>query len=73
MFKSIFDHYIAEIGNKKKGKGSLARGERLFIAGLEMQSDKKFYPNANSTMRVTYGTVGDYVRRCHALRLCYDD
>ena len=26
-----------------------------------MQSDKKFYPNANSTMRVTYGTVGDYV------------
>ena len=37
-------------------------GERLFIAGLrEMQTDRKFYPNANSTMRLTYGTVGDYV------------
>ena len=26
-----------------------------------MQTDRKFYPNANSTMRLTYGTVGDYV------------
>lgn len=63
MFKSIFDHYIAEISpTRREVRSSLAKGERLFIAGLrEMQSDKKFYPNANSTMRVTYGTVGDYV------------
>jgi len=34
---------------------------RQYVAGLrEMQPDKKFYPNANSTMRVTYGTVQDY-------------
>jgi hypothetical protein len=39
----------------------LSRGNRLFVAGIrEMQPDKKFYPNANSTMRLTYGIVKDY-------------
>jgi hypothetical protein len=39
----------------------LTRGQRLFIAGLmEMEKGKVFYPDANSTMRLTYGTVGDY-------------
>ena len=39
----------------------LKKGNRLFIAGLmEMQTDKKFYPDANFTMRLTYGTVQDY-------------
>lgn len=39
----------------------LNRGNRLFIAGLrEMQPNKKFYPDANFTMRLTYGTVKDY-------------
>lgn len=37
------------------------KGNRLFIAGLrEMQPDRKFYPNANSTMRLTYGSILDY-------------
>ncbi|KAF0199458.1 MAG: Peptidase S46 [Bacteroidetes bacterium] len=37
------------------------RGNRLFVAGLrEMQPDRKFYPNANSTMRLTYGKILDY-------------
>jgi len=36
-------------------------GMRLFIAGLrEMNPDKKYYPDANSSMRFTYGTVQDY-------------
>ncbi|NOZ46412.1 MAG: S46 family peptidase [Chlorobi bacterium] len=37
------------------------KGERLFLAGLmEMNPDKAYYPDANSTMRLTYGTVCDY-------------
>ncbi len=37
------------------------RGHRLFIAGLQkMFPDKNFYPDANFTMRLTYGTVLDY-------------
>jgi hypothetical protein len=45
--------------------GSLKSAEnianRLFIAGLrEMHPDKTYYPDANSTMRITYGQVEDY-------------
>jgi hypothetical protein len=36
-------------------------GDRLFIAGLrEMHPGKVFYPDANSTMRLSYGSVQDY-------------
>lgn len=39
----------------------LDKANRLFIAALmEMQPDKKFYPDANFTMRLTYGQVKDY-------------
>ena len=34
---------------------------RLYLAGLrEMQEDKNFWPDANSTMRVAYGVVDGY-------------
>ncbi|MBA7577619.1 Dipeptidyl-peptidase 7 [subsurface metagenome] len=40
---------------------NLDKGRRLFIAGLlEMQKGGVFYPDANSTMRLTYGTVSGY-------------
>lgn len=43
---------------------NIAKGKRLFEAGIkEMQSDKVFYPDANFSMRMTYGTVGDYIAR----------
>lgn len=43
---------------------ALATGNRLFVGGLmEMGDDRNFYPDANSSMRLTYGTVGDYVPR----------
>ncbi|NQX92840.1 MAG: S46 family peptidase, partial [Flavobacteriales bacterium] len=37
------------------------KGYRLFVKGLrEMMADKNFSPDANSTMRLTYGIVDDY-------------
>lgn len=40
---------------------TLDQGMRLFVAALmEMQKDKQFYPDANSTLRLTYGNVGKY-------------
>ena len=45
-----------------KSTADLAKGNRLFVGGLmEMEADKTFYPDANSSMRLTYGTVGDYI------------
>ncbi len=39
----------------------LAKGNRLFIDALrKMEADKSFYPDANFTMRLTYGTVRSY-------------
>jgi hypothetical protein len=63
MFNSIFDDYKANISPKRaEVRAKLAQGNRLFTGGLrEMNPDKKYYPNANSTMRLTYGSVGDYV------------
>jgi len=44
-----------------EGQKNLDKGRRLFLAGLmEMQNNKTFYPDANSTMRLTYGKVLDY-------------
>jgi hypothetical protein len=41
--------------------GAIAAGKRLWIAALmEMVPEKTQYPDANSTMRLSYGTVQDY-------------
>jgi hypothetical protein len=40
----------------------ISQGERLFMAGLmEMNPDRNFPSDANSTMRLTYGKVGGYI------------
>jgi hypothetical protein len=56
---------MALIGDEnEKTTAELTRGNRLFVGGLmEMEADKTFYPDANSSMRLTYGTVGDYIPR----------
>ncbi len=43
---------------------NLEEGRHLFVAGLmEMQKEKSLYPDANSTMRLTYGSVCSYEPR----------
>jgi len=61
-FSSIYNKYLEELYPLRKDVRDLQRkGNRLFISALrEMDTIKKFYPDANSTMRVTYGNVGDY-------------
>jgi hypothetical protein len=45
----------------KSSNELLAKGRRLFVKGLrQMEADKNVYPDANSTMRLTYGQVDDY-------------
>ncbi|MBT3243635.1 MAG: S46 family peptidase [Bacteroidetes bacterium] len=52
----------AEIRRDSRQFGAdLAIGQRLWIGGvLEMEKDKTFYPDANFTMRLTYGSVKAY-------------
>lgn len=47
-------------GNEKDDY-KLDKGYRLLVKGMmEMDSGKDFYPDANSTMRLSYGRVKDY-------------
>ncbi len=56
---------LYEIGGKLgQFEENYARGSRLFLKGLvEMYPEKDFYSDANSTMRMNYGVVGDYYPR----------
>lgn len=57
--------FSAQIGKFKDGfsagQAAVEVNMRSFIAGLrEMNPQKKYYPDANSTMRFTYGSIQDY-------------
>lgn len=44
------------------GQGRIAELKRLYMqAQMEMESDKVFAPDANFTLRVTYGQIDDFV------------
>ncbi|MDA3867602.1 MAG: S46 family peptidase [Salinivirgaceae bacterium] len=59
--KQILNKYRSVAGSMMAKEADFAKGQRLFVAGLmEMNPDKSYYPNANSSMRLTYGTVGGY-------------
>jgi hypothetical protein len=61
LMNAFYDNYVKYNDQLKQYNEMLERGNRLFVAGIrEMQPEKNFAPNANSTMRVTYGNVLDY-------------
>jgi hypothetical protein len=61
---SFFESYIGIEAMMENYNSRIEQGARLWMAGLmEMQKDKIFYPDANSTLRLTYGTIGDYYPR----------
>jgi len=60
--KSILDNYFSIIRPKNiEAEKSLSIAHRLFIDGLrKMSPNDIFYPDANFTMRLTYGEIGAY-------------
>ena len=61
-FNSIYQFYIDNMYlDRSQIRKDLSKYNRQYIAGImEMNNDKVFYPNANSTMRLTYGSVESY-------------
>lgn len=50
--------------NYQEYSADFDRNRRLYIEGImEMISDSTFYPDANSTLRLTYGRIVDYYPR----------
>ncbi|MEX1191356.1 MAG: S46 family peptidase [Brumimicrobium sp.] len=63
LIKSINKKYeeVQEIPEHKEAKTDLERANRMFVKGYrEMDTDKMFYPNANSTLRLSYGNILPY-------------
>jgi hypothetical protein len=56
---SAIQTYFAGMADPAEAKFN--RGYRLFVKGLrEMDADRAIAPDANSTMRLTYGAVAPY-------------
>jgi len=59
--RSIFETEFFILHDLNKSRVNLDKARRLFVAGLiEKNKDKSLYPDANSTMRLTYGIVDGY-------------
>ncbi len=60
-WNNLFESYRALQPKVKPISEKLAKAERLYVAGLrEKDPNKKYYPDANFTMRLTYGKIGGY-------------
>jgi len=61
---SMYDAYFTYYSMGMNFDTMVEKGRKLWMEGLmEMLSDETFYPDANSTIRLTYGKVGDYWAR----------
>lgn len=60
--KSFYAKYDEIVAKAQAVELKLAKGERLYMAGimLMLKDKRKFYPDANSSMRLTYGKVTNY-------------
>ncbi|MBO7647045.1 MAG: S46 family peptidase [Bacteroidales bacterium] len=57
MYNILYSYW--DLGEQAEQVSS-SRADRLYMQGLmEMQKDRNFYPDANFTMRLTYGSVQD--------------
>lgn len=62
--KSFYEMWIKLSAYTNEMKENLAQGNRLFVNGLmKMNPEKAWAPNANSTIRLTYGKVRSYKPR----------
>lgn len=61
LSKSVSRAYSRDDKRVRELNIQYGRGHRLYVAGLmEMMPDHKFYPDANFTIRLTYGQVLPY-------------
>ena len=59
--KALINTYYNLEDLKAKADEKMEKGNRLFVRGVRiMNQNKKYAPNANSTLRMTYGQIKDY-------------
>jgi hypothetical protein len=62
LSKSIYSRNEKEVAPfVSRFNGKIDSLQRIYMAGqMAFEKDKKFYPDANSTLRISYGKVDDY-------------
>lgn len=65
LYLAIGKHFSATVsGNLSNLQARINQLQRTYMkAQMEVMKEKKFYPDANSTLRVTYGNVKGYTAR----------
>jgi len=65
LYIDVVGAYVKNVGNKINPiQTKINQLQRIYMkAQMEVFSDRKFYPDANSTLRVTYGKVNGYEAR----------
>ena len=65
LFLQLNSHYASTVTKKLSGiQARVNQLQRTYMkAQMEVMKEKKFYPDANSTLRVTYGNVKGYQPR----------
>jgi hypothetical protein len=65
LARSTYGYYFSDIQAKLQKLNIQADSlQRIYMkAMMEMQTERRFYPDANSSLRVTYGTVNGYYPR----------
>lgn len=61
LMQGFMQKMMEASANYQKSGDEMETAERLYVEAVrKMETDKKFYPDANSTLRFSYGTVQDY-------------
>jgi len=65
LAQSLMEQIYAAVPAYRMANSAIAENDHLFVKGLrefyaETQPDKVLYPDANSTLRMSYGSVKDY-------------
>ncbi|MCU4156417.1 S46 family peptidase [Carboxylicivirga sp. A043] len=56
----VLSHFYQMLDIHNKLNRQYNDAQRLLVEGYMLHDNKDFYPDANSTLRLSYGTVGDY-------------
>ena len=65
VFNAMINHMMTSIAPFRAANQVVAENNHMFVKGLrefyaETQPEKSLYPDANSSLRMTYGSVQDY-------------
>ena len=65
LTRSIYKEFLTDVRPElRRLDGTIDSLQRIYMKGqMEFQPEKRFYPDANFTLRVTYGNVKDYYPR----------